>query len=74
MVIKASSGKQIVALVSDLSADNGARRETAVVRLTVIGACAVTGKGKGGTLWSSAGGRAMDRALEKIVQYVAPDK
>lgn len=37
-----------------------------------IGACAVTGEGKGGALWTSAGGRALDRAIEKIVEWLGP--
>ena len=38
VVIKASSGKDIDALVADLSADRAVARETAVARLIVIGA------------------------------------
>ncbi len=41
VVIKASSRKQIDALVADLTAGEGVRREAAVARLTVIGARAV---------------------------------
>ena len=41
MVIKASSGKQIDALVAGLSAENAVTREASVARLTVIGARAV---------------------------------
>ena len=41
MVIKASSGKEIDALVADLTSDRAVKREAAVARLTVIGARAV---------------------------------
>jgi len=41
VVIKASSGGQVEALVSDLSADSEVKRETAIARLTLVGARAV---------------------------------
>jgi HEAT repeat protein len=41
LVIKASSSKEIDALVRDLSSDSGVKRDTAVARLTVIGQRAV---------------------------------
>jgi HEAT repeat protein len=41
LVIKASSSKQIVALVADLSSDSAFTRDAAVARLTVIGQRAV---------------------------------
>lgn len=41
MAIKASSSKQIDALIANLSADNAVARETAVARLTLLGARAV---------------------------------
>ena len=41
MAIKASSSKQIDALIADLGADNAVTRETAVARLTLLGARAV---------------------------------
>ena len=41
MVIKASSGKEIDALVADLASDAAVKRDAAVARLTVIGARAV---------------------------------
>jgi HEAT repeat protein len=40
-VIKASSGKQIAALIADLGSDRGVTRDAAVARLTVIGQRAV---------------------------------
>ena len=40
-MIKASAGKQIDALIADLSSDNAIKRDTAVARLTVIGRRAV---------------------------------
>src|SRR5205823_3704029 len=41
VVIKASSGKAIDALVADLASDAAVKRDAAVARLTVIGARAV---------------------------------
>jgi len=41
VVIRASSSKEIAALIADLSADNAVKREAAIARLTVIGARAV---------------------------------
>ena len=41
MVIRASSGKEVVALVGDLSSPSAVARDGAVARLTVIGARAV---------------------------------
>ena len=41
MVIRASSSKEVDALVADLSSDKTVKRDTAVARLTVIGARAV---------------------------------
>ena len=41
MAIRASSSKQIGALIADLSADSAVTRETAVARLTLMGARAV---------------------------------
>ena len=41
MTIKASSSKQIDALIANLSAENAVTRETAVARLTLLGARAV---------------------------------
>ena len=35
-----------------------------------IGACLVGGKASRGTLWSSAGGRAMDEAIQKVAECV----
>ena len=37
----------------------------------VIGACVVSGEASRGILWSSAGGRAVDEAIEKVVEFVA---
>ncbi len=41
MVIKASSGRQVDALITDLGSDDAAAREAAIARLTVIGSRAV---------------------------------
>ena len=41
MVIRASSGKEVDALVADLSSESAIKRDTAVARLTVIGRRAV---------------------------------
>src|SRR5207244_6798193 len=41
MAIKASSSKQIDALVADLASANAIKREAAIARLTVLGARAV---------------------------------
>jgi len=67
VAIKASSSKQIDALIADLGADNGVTREAAVARLTLLGARAVerliAAAGAGGHAESQA---AAWRALEAI--------
>jgi len=67
VAIKASSSKQIDALIADLGADNGVTREAAVARLTLLGARAVERliavAGAGGHAESQA---AAWRALEAI--------
>jgi hypothetical protein len=67
VAIKASSSKQIDALIADLGADNAVTRETAVARLTLLGARAVerliAAAGAGAHADSQAGAW---RALEAI--------
>ena len=67
MAIRASSAKQIDALIADLGADNAVTRETAVARLTLLGARAVERLIAAASAGAHAGAQAGAwRALEAI--------
>ena len=70
MVIKASSGKRVEALVADLSATDVAKREAAVARLTVIGSRAV--ERLIGVVDSGAGAAARTSALRALEAIADP--
>jgi hypothetical protein len=69
-LIRASSGKQIDALVADLSAEHGETREAAVARLTVLGARAVDKLTA--VLESSASSSARVAALQALEAIASP--
>jgi hypothetical protein len=70
MPIRASSGREIDALIADLSADDSITREAAVARLTVIGARAVDKLAA--VLESRAPGSARVAALQALEAIASP--